>query len=427
MTDMESDPRTVELADLRHIRIAYSRDTYRGHPRTGGIYSFGSGEIAVVYNRSPCAYEKYDEVYHDFHILERSQQVLTRSLDHGETWPQDEEVVLWERGAEVNELRALLWPEKDEREELDMTQPGACFHFGRSWAGKMLQDSRGYVPMHVSFSLRSVDKGRTWEKQPTLFAPPEPDGSVIAYGNTPLAMPDKTFLVVLTTGRGADPQSSKKPVLYLTDDSGLSWGFVSAVVTDSSWDYTYPDLVMLPNGRIQCYMMRQKGNYSVGNWACMNYSDDGGLSWSAVQPIGRLGYSPWPERRRPGQFSRPREIRDPAGRMAENFEPRPSGTYFGHAICRSPSPLLLRDGRLVLFYSRRKPPFGIGGMVSEDQGETWSREFIVRDDGNCADLGYQVACELDDGRIFVVYYFTEDDGNELGGTRFIAGSFFELR
>lgn len=152
-----------------------------------------------------------------------------------------------------------------------------------------------------------------------------------------------------------------------------------------------------------------------------------GLSWSPVKPIGKLGYSPWINRRKPGIYSLPKVIRDPAGRPIENYEPKTSGTYYGHALCRSPSPLLLRDGRIVLHYSRRKPPFGIGGMVSEDQGKTWSQEFIIRDDASTADIGYQVACELDDGTICTVYYFTQEDGNQLGGTRFIAGSFYRIQ
>ena len=99
----------------------------------------------------------------------------------------------------------------------------------------------------------------------------------------------------------------------------------------------------------------------------------------------------------------------------------------GAAFCRSPYPLLLSDGRIVVLYARRKPPYGMGGLVSEDEGQTWSQEFVLRDDANCGDLGYPVATELDDGRIFTAYYYNLDDGNAFGGTRFIAGTFFGLK
>lgn len=425
-----STPKTVELDEVRRITIAYSKDTYRGHPRLSGMFSFGGGELAVTYNRAPCAYERSEDVGHDFHYFERSEQVLARSLDHGETWPEREEVVVWKRGAAVEELRARLWPPETAREELDMSQPGACFFFGRSWAGNLVFDAAradriGTVPRFITFSLRSVDKGRTWEQVPTLFAPPAHAESILLNAHPPVQLPDGTFLVVLTAGRGGDPSRDKHVVLYLSDDNGLSWEYVTTVARDPTglWGYTYAALLMLPSGRLQCYMLRQSDNSSQGNWPCLSYSDDGGLSWSPVRPIGQLGYSPWGARRRPGQYSRPSPVRDPAGRPLQSYVPRPTGD----AVRRSPYPLQLRDGRIVVLYGRRKPPFGIGGLVSEDEGESWSADFVLRDDANCGDLGYPVATELDDGRIFTAYYYNLDDGNKLGGTRFIAGTFFRLR
>ena len=47
-------------------------------------------------------------------------------------------------------------------------------------------------------------------------------------------------------------------------------------------------------------------------------------------------------------------------------------------------------------------------------------------DGPTTDLGYPVATEAEPGRIFTAYYFTMDDGNGFGGTRYIAGSSFRL-
>ena len=79
-----------------------------------------------------------------------------------------------------------------------------------------------------------------------------------------------------------------------------------------------------------------------------------------------------------------------------------------------------------MLFGRRKAPFGIGLVVSEDGGDSWSAEGIIRSDASDWDLGYPVATELDDGRIFAAYYYMENDGNNFGGTRHIAGSFFRL-
>ena len=80
----------------------------------------------------------------------------------------------------------------------------------------------------------------------------------------------------------------------------------------------------------------------------------------------------------------------------------------------------------MVLFARRTRPSGLGLLVSEDDGESWSAEGIIRADGSGSDLGYPVATELDDGRIFTAYYFMEDDGNGFGGTRYIACSFFRL-
>ena len=48
----------------------------------------------------------------------------------------------------------------------------------------------------------------------------------------------------------------------------------------------------------------------------------------------------------------------------------------------------MRDGRIVCVYGYRLPPFGVRARFSEDDGRTWGRELILRDDGGSWDLGY---------------------------------------
>ena len=83
--------------------------------------------------------------------------------------------------------------------------------------------------------------------------------------------------------------------------------------------------------------------------------------------------------------------------------------------------------RLVCVWGYRYKPYGIRGKVSRDLGETWSEEFVLRDDGASGDLGYPVLAELEGGRLFAAYYFNVEDGTNLrGGRRFIGGSFFTI-
>lgn len=72
----------------------------------------------------------------------------------------------------------------------------------------------------------------------------------------------------------------------------------------------------------------------------------------------------------------------------------------------------LADGRLVLTYGYRHPPYGVRAVVSTDEGLTWdaANPFTLRNDGAGYDLGYPTSLQLPDGTILTLYYFTGDDG-----------------
>lgn len=86
---------------------------------------------------------------------------------------------------------------------------------------------------------------------------------------------------------------------------------------------------------------------------------------------------------------------------------QPSGIV-GHP----PSSLVtLPDGRVVLVYGYRHPPYGIRAVVSADEGLTWDTSHVItlRNDGAGYDLGYPRSLLLADGAILSVYYFVLDD------------------
>jgi hypothetical protein len=187
--------------------------------------------------------------------------------------------------------------------------------------------------------------------------------------------------------------------LYASTDRGMSWQYRRHICEP----HHYPALVLLKTGRLQCY------NYPIG----MCYSDDGGKTWSARKLIEPRQPSPW----------------------AAN-----DAFYRDELTHRSPTPLVLRDGRILLFFARRiSNRRGMGFIQSEDGGATWSPDLILRDDASVfhttkaqgqttdySDIGYPVATQLEDGRVFVAYYYMIADGNNFGGSRFIAGTFFRL-
>jgi len=406
---VDETAKTVEITDVRHVKVHGSRDAYCGHPRQGGIFNFGNGELAVIHNHAPCAYERPEDVRHDeFGYHARSVALLQRSLDGGETWPEELDVTVWDEAAPLEERRRFLFPDEPVREEIDMSRPESVFFFGRSWCGEERPDGGHCI---VCFALRSADKGQTWESVPAVVPCPAPIEQIHKDGHPLVRMPDGSFLGLMSGYGGGVPG---QVMLYGSDDDGLTWEYLAEVARDPTGGGrpTYPGLLLLPNGRMLGFMLQIGGR---GHFIGMNHSDDGGYSWSELTPIVRWGHSPWIARRK-AQLQRA----GGSGGWTRGLD-APRKFY------RSPWPMLLHDGRILVLFARRKPPFGIGGIVSEDEGKTWSQEFVIRDDASTPDIGYPVATQLEDGRIFSAYYFTLEDGNQFGGSRFIGGSLFKVR
>ena len=393
-----------ELTDVHHIKLCYSKDTYCGHPRQCPIHNYGNGEIVVIHHHAPATYQTRENIRHGHAGYKgRAKILLQRSLDHGQTWLHENDVAIWDDSRPLEEKRGVLW-QADEpgviREQIDLTSPDAAIYFARPLTGPSDADGG---PTIECFAFRSADRGQTWETVPTRVAPPPPLGYVHVDGAPLIKFPDGTQMTAATVGPSAD---NNFVGVYGTDDNGLTWEYVSEVTRDPTGlgRPTYASLLLLPSGRLQCYMLNIGG---IRNAIQMAYSDDGGYSWSKPKPIVAWGQSPWVAARREQYIW--------AGA-------RRAGVHY-----RSPWSLRLRDGRIVVLFGRRKAPYGIGVIVSEDDGDSWSAEGIIRADASDLDLGYPVATELDDGRIFTAYYYMENDGVNFGGARHIAGSFFRLR
>ncbi|MEM7125637.1 MAG: sialidase family protein [Chloroflexota bacterium] len=395
-----------ELADVEHIKVDYAKDRYAGHPRQGAVFNYGDGEIGIIYNRASCLYTNPSDVRHDWGgYHSKAQIILARSFDNGGTWDRANDVVVFDETTPVDERRTFLRQVESnpdiDRDRIDLTATDTAIYFGRTYAGE------GAAPMMLCFALRSVDRGKTWESIPTPVLAPRGHKTVHKDGHPIVQMPDGTQLAAMSIGT---PNGGV--ALYGTDDNGLSWEAIARICNDPTGDGrpTYAGLLLLPSGRLQCYTLNIDG---LRDAIQMNYSDDGGYSWSEPKPIVRWGRSPWMAQRRTGTSITTPSLRHDGSAPGKHY--------------RSPWPMQLADGRILVLFARRKIPRGIGLILSEDDGETWSDEQILRDDGPTTDLGYPVATEVEPGRIFTAYYYTMDDGNGFGGTRYIAGSSFRIK
>ena len=238
----------------------------------------------------------------------------------------------------------------------------------------------------------STDGGRSWRGP--ILAPNVGLPSLSGHASA-LVRPDGISLIFMTAV-SADGWK-RRPVVYASVDDGAYWTFLSLITpnaddgaADSDRDgglrfgahrYFYPRGIMLPDGRIIASVRCQRDPTSL-LWTEMFESDDGGRTWRFLSRVNDWGA--------PGDLVR------------------------------------MRDGRIVCVYGYRLPPFGMRARVSEDDGRTWGREIILRDDGGSWDLGYPRVVEHEPGRLLTVYYMNrKDDPIQMnGGVRHIAQTVF---
>jgi len=394
------------ITELEHTVIHYDKTTYCGHPRMVNFKYFPPDELIVGHFHAPCKYEVYEDVRHICY-QSRSKCLLQRSLDKGKTWPKEYDVVLFNNAMHPKRKDAFA-RKRIQRRNIDMFKPDSVFFFGSTfnWPAPP-----GEIPF--CFCLCSADRGRTWEKQPSVVNAPIFGEHIPTHKqNTPIIrMPDgKTLLgsfwitpPSLLWKNNPDIDGS---VILKSTDQGVTWDFLSRPVIDRSGEgkFIYETLFLAPNGDLHLYCIhlhaKDEAVEGMKNAICLCISKDEGKSWSDPVPITGKGRGCW--------------------RYVDDSDVEYKITY------RAPWPILLKDGRILVIFTRRKLPAGIGGIISSDGGQTWSEEFVIRDAGKRWDLGYPVGCQLDDGRIFIAYYYNKQDGNKQGGTRYIAGSFFRI-
>ena len=390
-------PPHTSVRDVAHSRVCGGPDTYCGHPYQDGMFDFGGGEIAVLHKHAPCDYSSPESIGHaESHS--RAKIVMQRSLDGGETWEPGHKV-LWDESASLEERMAFL-RSSGPRGEIDLSRPDSAIFFARTRVHEDMSESS-----MQTFAIRSADRGHTWEDHPIVMSPLHVTDPSSPMANRPLYR-DGVPLIEMDDGYLVTvfyPEGENAPMLFGTGDNGLTWDYLSMGPGDRSGfgRVEYPAVLKASDGRLLLFTTNNQGSRN-----CLQVSESvDGYSWSEYRPIVRVGASPW--------LSRP-------------VVPQSPYQLPGNVMYRSPLPMLLRDGRIVVIFARRKAPNGIGVIVSEDDGRTWSGEVILRDDAPSSDLGYPVATELEDGRIFTAYYFNDEPGGELGGPRYIAATHFRL-
>lgn len=197
--------------------------------------------------------------------------------------------------------------------------------------------------------IRSTDGGISWSARvPTLVNSP----------HGPVCLRDGRLLYA---GKELWTETRRIGVCESVDD-GLTWRWLAEIPTrpgdDARKSYHELHAVEAADGTIVAHIRNH--NQANAGETLQSESTDGGRTWSEPHPIGVWGL---------------------------------------------PSHLLrLRDGRLLMTYGHRRPPFGNQARLSMDHGKTWGHAMILSADGTGGDLGYPSSVELADGTLLTVWY-----------------------
>jgi hypothetical protein len=376
-------PRPAKDAD--HAVVYRKDDEFCAWPYTQGFFETADGTLLANFIRTKADYGNVGSLNHNVVMRGGETALLTvRSHDRGRSWdgaapqvhganplaPHDGS------GESIAELGPLDF---GDRNTLVWSQ---CSAFGTP-------NSRPYVRI-------TKDAGRNWSRSYRL---PMDGLPAVSSNSSQMVRSDGRSLLLLTMV--SKDGWSRRPMVYLSTADRSTWRFLSFITpkddpfgaADGDWPklassfafgghrWFYPRALQLPSGRILCTLRCQRSPQG-DMWSELYYSDDGGGTWAFRSRINDFG---------------------------------------------APTSLVrMRDSRLVAVYGYRLPPYGVRAAVSQDEGQTWEPEVVLRDDGGSWDLGYPNAVESTPGKVLAVYYFNSklDPIQADGGVRHIARTIF---
>jgi hypothetical protein len=345
----------AQSSKIEHEIVAIQKDHFHGWPANNGVWVWGN-EILVGFTQAE--YEKTD----DHNIKENTpfRSLLARSKDGGKTWIMfDPENYVGDGGTKLK----LQEPVNFRHENFAMRIVGATYHGNKDPKGGFYY---------------SYDKGETWNG-------PFPLGNIHEHKRfqarilTPrtdyIALSKKECLIFITSRIDGTGLSDDISVIK-TSDGGLTFELISPWVVPCEDPYrnAMPNTVQFNENEF--VMVARRRNISDRNqcWIDAYKSNDGGYSWEFSSKVGDTG--------------------------EHNGNP--------------PAMVKLDDGRLCAIYGNRTT-LQILGRYSNDHGETWEPEFVIRDDfiktesGRMRDLGYPRIVQTEEGNLVAIYYWATDE------------------
>lgn len=236
----------------------------------------------------------------------------------------------------------------------------------------------------------------------------------------------------LTARIGKDDHSA----FWYTYDKGHHWkGPYDLPLWGTPGTMARTDYIVDSSNEALLFLTVQKKNKKEGRVICVK-TTDGGKNWNFLSWIGEepKGYDIMPASVRISKneiLVTTRTLEGAASYISTYFSADNGKTwkYTGKAaddtgVGNPPAMIKMKDGRICLVYGYRSDPGSattsdIRAKISADKGKTWSRDYILRNDGSGRDIGYSRMVQRPDGKIVAVYYFMD---KETGPERYIGAT-----
>jgi hypothetical protein len=348
---------------MKNVIVYAEEGKFCGWPANNGVMIWDDKEIVV-------GFSLLDFVIADGHNADRDsiRSVVCRSMDGGETWTMEDPKNYVGDGDE----------RRDVPTGLDFTAPGFSMRVGAEgyWAS---EEKRGEL-------FFSSDRGRTWTGPCVikgLLDHPELEGVELT-ARTDYLVNGPTELLLFGSARNNKKWKSDRTFCARTVDGGKTFQFVNWIVPPSDpYRAVMPNTVRCsPDMLVSAIRRRHVIGPNEDCWIDTYVSKDNGGSWIMLSRAAETGNS--------------------------NGNP--------------PALVRLKDGRLCLVYGNRTKRQMLA-RLSRDQGRTWSKEIVLRDDFladsfNDADFGYPRVVQRADGKLVVMYYWAtkQNPHHHIAGT-----------
>lgn len=361
----------VEDKNVQHVKVYHEPGMYGGWPANNGVWIWGN-EILVGFSKG------FHKNLGSKHNIDRDRpqlHLLARSKDGGNTWTIEDPAKkgMVPHGHFVAKPRTDVpqQPVLQLEESINFEHTGfALTAYSNSDAG----ESRYWY---------SYDKGHNWTG-PFALANFGTPGTA---ARTDYIVDGKNECTLFITAAKSNGKEGRL-LCIKTTDGGKNWSLLSKIGDEPEGYTIMSSSVRISANEILVTARQREGDHSfIPSWR----SVDNGKTW---MPLANAS--------------------DDTG------------------IGSPPAMIKLKDGRICLVYGYRSDAeiiaaktktSDIRARISNDNGTTWSKEYVLRNDGSGQDIGYPRIVQRPDGKIVVIYYFMD---NKTGQERYIGATIWNV-